>query len=70
MDGSPLLTREQLHTAVARARGSVTLFGTQSALRSAIGRRAQRSSGLGARLWGRDGGRRRAVAGGGTLVLA
>ncbi len=48
---SPLLTRELLYTAVTRARRRVTLFGTEAALRAAIGRRVERASGLRDRLW-------------------
>jgi exodeoxyribonuclease V alpha subunit len=52
-DDSPLLSRELLYTAITRAREGVTLYGDEAALRAAIGRRARRDSGLGARLWGR-----------------
>lgn len=47
---SPLLTRELLYTAVTRATHSVTLIGTEEALREAIRRPARRASGLGGRL--------------------
>jgi exodeoxyribonuclease V alpha subunit len=50
---SPLLTRELLYTAVTRARQSVTVVGTEAAVRAAVGREVQRASGLGARLAGR-----------------
>ncbi|MFV0407850.1 MAG: exodeoxyribonuclease V subunit alpha [Propioniciclava sp.] len=50
--GSPLLTRELLYTAVTRARRSVTLVGTDTAIREAIGRPARRMSGLARRLAG------------------
>ncbi len=49
---SPLLTRELLYTAVTRARQSVTVVGTEAAVRAAVGREVQRASGLGARLAG------------------
>ncbi|MBK8539986.1 MAG: exodeoxyribonuclease V subunit alpha [Ardenticatenia bacterium] len=55
---SPLLSRELLYTAITRARQGVTVYAGEAALRAAIGRRARRDSGLGARLWGgarRDG---------------
>jgi exodeoxyribonuclease V alpha subunit len=48
--GSRLLTRELLYTAVTRARRSVTVVGTEAAIREAVGRRAARASGLGERL--------------------
>jgi len=47
---SPLLTRELLYTAVTRARRSVRLVGSEESVRIAIGRRAQRASGLSQRL--------------------
>jgi len=47
---SPLLTRELLYTAVTRARVSVRLVGSEESVRVAIGRRAQRASGLSQRL--------------------
>ncbi len=50
--GSPLLTRELLYTAVTRARQRVVLFAQPDAIRSAVERRAERASGLRARLWG------------------
>ncbi|UUZ60938.1 ATP-binding domain-containing protein [Nocardioides sp. B-3] len=46
---SRLLTRELFYTAVTRARTKVRVIGPESALRAAIGRRAQRASGLRAR---------------------
>ncbi|MFI0606714.1 MAG: exodeoxyribonuclease V subunit alpha [Anaerolineae bacterium] len=49
---SPLLSRELLYTAITRARQGVTVYAGEAALRAAIGRRARRDSGLGARLWG------------------
>ena len=47
---SPVLTRELLYTAITRARSSLSVYGSEAALRSAIERRAERSSGLTARL--------------------
>jgi exodeoxyribonuclease V alpha subunit len=47
---SPLLTRELVYTAVTRARRRVTIFGSESVLRTAIGRRIERVSGLAERL--------------------
>jgi len=47
---SPLLTRELLYTGVTRARRSVTLVGSEAALRSGITRRAARATGLRERL--------------------
>jgi exodeoxyribonuclease V alpha subunit len=47
---SPLLTRELLYTAVTRARQSVTIIGTQDAVRAAVSRKVQRASGLARRL--------------------
>jgi exodeoxyribonuclease V alpha subunit len=43
---SPLLTRELLYTAVTRARHRVVLYGSVAALRAAVARRVERSSGL------------------------
>lgn len=48
---SPILTNELLYTAVTRAKKSVTVVGDETAIRSAVGRRIARASGLGARLW-------------------
>jgi exodeoxyribonuclease V alpha subunit len=48
---SRLATRELLYTAVTRARSGMVLIGTEAAVRAAIGRRVQRASGLGPRLW-------------------
>ena len=45
-DGSPLLTRELLYTAITRAKESVTLIGTASALTKAIETVTERGSGL------------------------
>lgn len=48
--GSPLLTRELLYTAVTRASDDVLLVGTPDAVRAAVARPAERTSGLRARL--------------------
>lgn len=45
-EGSPLLTRELVYTAVTRAKEHVRIIGTQGALLSAIQRPVQRASGL------------------------
>lgn len=50
-DGSPILTRELLYTAVTRAKEELTVVATEAALRTAIGRPVARASGLGPRLW-------------------
>ena len=44
--GSPLLRRELLYTAITRARRSVTIVGTDEAIRSAVERRGSRMTGL------------------------
>ena len=49
-EGSPLLTKELLYTAVTRARESVVVVGTPEAVRTAIDSPARRSSGLIGRL--------------------
>ncbi len=49
-DEARVMSRELLYTAVTRARRGVTIVGTESALRSAIIQRTERTSGLGARL--------------------
>ncbi len=49
-EDSALLTRELFYTAVTRAKESVTVVGTPEALRSAVGRRVQRASGLTGRI--------------------
>jgi exodeoxyribonuclease V alpha subunit len=49
---SRLLTRELLYTAITRATGRVALIGSEESLRSALGRRAHRASGLQRRLAG------------------
>ena len=48
---SPILTRELLYTAVTRAERSVTIVGTETAVRAAVGRPVNRASGLRDRLW-------------------
>lgn len=48
--GSPLLTRELVYTAVTRAQRSVTVFGSEEALREATRREVSRASGLRRRL--------------------
>ena len=53
---SRLLTRELFYTAVTRAKEKVRIIGPESAVRAAIGRRAQRASGLRVRLAGAGGG--------------
>jgi exodeoxyribonuclease V alpha subunit len=47
---SPLLTRELLYTAVTRASSHARIVGSEESVRAAIGRRAQRASGLRERL--------------------
>ncbi|MDO5626993.1 MAG: exodeoxyribonuclease V subunit alpha [Mobilicoccus sp.] len=47
---SPLATRELFYTAVTRAKESVTVVGSEEAIRAALARRARRASGLAARL--------------------
>jgi exodeoxyribonuclease V alpha subunit len=49
-DDSPLLTRELLYTALTRAETKVTVVATHEALRLAVGRPANRASGLARRL--------------------
>ncbi len=48
---SPLLTRELLYTAITRAKGRVTLYGSEGSLRAALSRRVERATGLGGLLW-------------------
>jgi exodeoxyribonuclease V alpha subunit len=48
--GSPLLTREWLYTAVSRAKTRVTLLGDKQSIAEAVGRRTERTAGLGAQL--------------------
>jgi exodeoxyribonuclease V alpha subunit len=47
---SPLLTRELLYTAATRATDKVQIFGSEEAIRRAVGRPANRASGLRGRL--------------------
>ena len=47
----PLLTRELLYTAIARARTGVEICATEAVLAAAIARRVIRSSGLRDALW-------------------
>lgn len=49
-EDSRLLSRELFYTAVTRARSQVRVVGSEAAIRAAIGRRAQRASGLARRL--------------------
>jgi len=49
-EDSRLLTRELLYTAVTRAKAKVRVVGSEASLRTAIGRRAVRASGLRLRL--------------------
>lgn len=51
-EGSRLLTRELLYTAVTRAREHLTVVSSEAALRQAIDRRVRRASGLRTALWG------------------
>lgn len=53
-EGSPILTRQLLYTAVTRARRKVLLVATEQAVRSAVSRPVARSSGLQRALWGVD----------------
>lgn len=50
--GSPLLTRELLYTAVTRAKSSVRVHADQATFEQAVSQRIQRSSGLRDALWG------------------
>jgi exodeoxyribonuclease V alpha subunit len=47
-----LLTREMIYTGITRARAFVDLWASDSTVRLGIGRRSQRTSGLGEDLWG------------------
>lgn len=49
-EGSPLLSRELLYTAITRAKRRVTLVATEGAVRAAVGRAVARGSGLAERL--------------------
>ena len=51
-EGSPLLTRELLYTAVTRAKRRVVICGSPAAVRAAVIRPAERASGLREVLWG------------------
>jgi exodeoxyribonuclease V alpha subunit len=51
VDGSRILTRELLYTAVTRARRRLIVVGTEATIRAAIDRPVARASGLGERLW-------------------
>jgi exodeoxyribonuclease V alpha subunit len=48
----PILTRELIYTALTRARKKMTIWGTRSIIRNAIGRQIERTSGLRDALWG------------------
>jgi exodeoxyribonuclease V alpha subunit len=54
-EGSPLLLRELLYTAITRARARVTLVATEGAVRAAVARPVARGSGLAERLGGAPG---------------
>jgi exodeoxyribonuclease V alpha subunit len=56
-EGSPLLSRELLYTAVTRAKRRVVICGSKAAVRAAVVRPAERASGLREVLWG-DGAQR------------
>lgn len=45
-DPSPVVTRELLYTAISRARRGVCLQASVGAIRTALGRRVERMSGL------------------------
>lgn len=51
---SPVVSRELIYTAITRARHRVCIWGAEQVLRSAIGRRIQRTSGLRDALWSQD----------------
>ncbi len=48
--GSPLLVRQLLYTAITRASGRISIYGTEAAIREAVSRPALRASGLRSRL--------------------
>jgi len=50
-DGSRLASRQLLYTAVTRAKDRVVVVGTESAVRTAVGRSLARQGGLAERLW-------------------
>jgi exodeoxyribonuclease V alpha subunit len=54
-EASPILTRELIYTGITRAKTKVTIFGTEAVLKEAIGKRVERASGLGERLWANGG---------------
>ncbi len=49
-EDSPLLTRELFYTAVTRAERRLRVVGSRAAVRAAVERRAERATGLAARL--------------------
>ncbi|MEO5652253.1 MAG: exodeoxyribonuclease V subunit alpha [Marmoricola sp.] len=51
-EGSRLLTRELLYTAVTRAQRQLRVIGTEESIRAAVARKVQRASGLARRLQG------------------
>jgi exodeoxyribonuclease V alpha subunit len=51
-EGSPLLLRELLYTAITRAKAKVTLVATADAVQAAVARPVTRGSGLAERLGG------------------
>jgi exodeoxyribonuclease V alpha subunit len=53
-EGSRLLTRELLYTAVTRARERLIVIGTEASVRAAVDRPIARASGLRQALWGDD----------------
>jgi exodeoxyribonuclease V alpha subunit len=48
----PVLTRELIYTALTRARKKIAIWGAHSIIRSTIGRKIERTSGLRDALWG------------------
>ena len=50
-DDAPILTRELIYTGLTRARDSVEIWSTENVLRSALGKRTSRTSGLRDALW-------------------
>lgn len=49
---SPLLTRELLYTGITRAKRNLSILASESAIRNAVSRRIERTSGLREALWG------------------
>jgi exodeoxyribonuclease V alpha subunit len=47
----PLLTRELIYTGLTRARHKVSIWGSESVLKTAISRKVERTSGLRDALW-------------------